>query len=367
MDAFFASVEQRDCHELRGRPVAVVQGPAGDERGRAVVAGASHEARKHGVRVGMTAKAALQRCADLVVLPLDFDRYRSVSQQLHAILGDFSPRIESLALDRCWVDLTEREGLQPRNEAGLSSAASAARRIRDRVRGELGLTCSIGVAPSKFVAEMASTWQKPNGLTIVQPEAAAQFLHPLPVERLPGVGKTVSRRLAAHGITRIGDLAKLSGAQAVTILGRSGSHLWRLARGEDPRAVNPDRGRRSRATERTFPIDVWDRAVVEREVDRQVRELSADLAAARERVRNISVRLRWSDFEVSTRSRTLDVPTSEPAKLTHVARTLLAERPVRANDHRPVRMIGITLAGLVTDPAPAQLDLPLENPPTRRP
>jgi DNA polymerase-4 len=362
VDAFMASVEQRDRPQLRGRPVAV----AGAD-GR--VAATSHEARKHGVRVGMAAKAALQRCPELVLLPVDFHRYRAVSQQLHAILGDFSRRIESVALDRCWLDLTDKEPGRDAPTAGhlrlaadanrmlVSGATAAARRIRERVHGELGLTCSIGVAPTKLVAQIASNVQKPNGLTVVQPEAVTAFLHPLPVSRLSGIGKATTRRLGEHGVYTVGDLAKLSEQQVVAVLGRSGAAVWRLARGDDPRAVTPDRGRRTRGTERTFPVDVGEKQVLEREVERQVRELAIDLATASERVRTVTMRLRYADFEATTRSRTLDTPTADPVKLGHVARALLHDHTDLGG--RPVRLVGVSLSGVSAVQPTAQLDLPL--------
>jgi DNA polymerase-4 len=365
LDAFYASVEERDRPQLRGRPlvVASASGP------RALVAAASDEARKLGVRVGMTTKAAEARCPDLVVLPVDLARYRSVSQQLHAILGDFSHRIEVPALDRAWLDLTFDAGrtnvadLRPRDpatsgprvaDAGMANAAAAARRIRERVRGELGLTCSIGVAPTKVTAKLASGLHQPNGLTVIRPEDVSTFLHPLPVDRLDGVGKATARRLAEHGVHTIGELAKLSETQAVAVLGRTGSALWRVARGEEPR-VGPDRTRRTRGTERTFPIDVWERAVLERELERQIRSLAEELGATQERARTVTVRLRYQDFEATTRTRTFDTPTGDPAKLGMVARALLGDRTDVGS--RAVRMLGVTLSALSTPNG--QLELPL--------
>lgn len=348
MDAFYASVEQRDRPHLRGKPVAV----GGGAEGRGVIAAASYEARKFGVRSAMATRTALKRCPDLILLPTDFARYRVVSQQMHAILGDFTDRIEPLSLDECYLDVTH-------NRVGLSTATAVAKRIRERVKKELELTCSIGVAPLKFVAKIASDFRKPDGLTVIPPDQVLAFIQPMPIDRLWGVGPATARRLNKRGIHTIGDLAALPDGDAFAVLGRSGQDLWRMARGVDPREVSPDRSRRSRGEERTFPVDVRDRAMVERELVRQVREIAADLAKANERARTVTVKVRYDDFETITRSRTLDGPTRDPEILAPVAIGLLAERTEVGR--RPIRLIGASLSGLVAPGVLPQLELPFKR------
>ncbi|MEQ1502974.1 MAG: DNA polymerase IV [Myxococcota bacterium] len=345
MDAFYASVEQRDRPHLRGLPVAV----GGSPDGRGVISAASYEARAFGVRSAMATRTALRRCPELVLLPTDFARYRAVSQQLHAILSDFTDRVEPLSLDECYLDVTE-------NRAGLPTATQVAKRIRERVRAELQLTCSIGVAPLKFVAKIASDHRKPDGLTVVPPDQVLAFVHPLPIERLWGIGPATATRLHREAIRTIGDLAALSEGAAATVLGRSGVDAWRMANGIDPREVRPDRGRRSRGQERTFPVDVTDREAVERELARQVRELCAELTGANERARTVTVKVRYDDFDTITRSRTLELPTRDPAVLVPIAAALLTERTDVGR--RAIRLVGIGLTGLDVPEDTGQLDLP---------
>lgn len=348
VDDLFASIEQRDRPQLRGRPVAVRRGPSRRvvsdtlefEDGDGFVGAVSAEARRKGVRAGLTTKAALERCPDLVLLAPDPPRYRAVGQQVHAILGDFTRRIESPTVDGCWLDVTDGA-----NVPGLGSATAVARRIRERVRGEVGLSCSIGVASLKFVARLASDHRKPDGLTVVPLDQLQSFVHPLPVERLEGMARTVARRLEARGIRTIGDLAKLGEPAAVALLGRGAPALvpWRFARGLDPRRVSPDRSHRARAAERTFPVDVYEAAVLEREIERQLEPIASELSVEDERARLLTLKLRYSSFEVTTRSRTLEPPTRETARLVGVAKALL-------HDHTDVGQRGVRLVGVSLSP-----------------
>lgn len=300
----------------------------------------------------------------------DFPVRRELGQRLHAILGDFSTRIEPLAPEQCWLDVT-------RNNAGLPSAIAVARRIRERIRIELGLQCAIGVAPLRFVAKIAADGRRPDGLTVVTPDQVPGFLRPLPVHRLWGVGPVTTRRLAARGIATIGELADLSEDAALELLGRAHLHLWRMANGNEAREVRPSR--RSRGQERTFPVDVYDPAVLRRELERQTRDVCADLARAGETARTVTVKVRYRNFETVTRTRTRDAATHHPSlraaggrpragslraassrprrdadRLVELAIQLLTERTEVGR--RPVRLVGVQLSGLV--PTGPQLPLP---------
>jgi DNA polymerase-4 len=345
MDAFYASVEQRDRPHLRGRPVAV----GGSPEGRGVVAAASYEARRFGVRSAMSARRALALCPQLVFLPTDFARYRAVSRQLHAILEDHSDFIEPLSLDEAYLDLTD-------DKAGLGSATAAAMAIRQRVREELGLTCSAGVASLKFVAKIASDVRKPDGLTVVRPDQVDAFIRPLPVRRLWGVGPATARRLEAKGLHRIGDIAALSEVEALTALGPKGLYLWRMSRGIDPRRVAPRTGRKSRGMERTFPADLTDLHDLRTRLVDQVERLARAQQQAGDAPRTVTVKVRYDDFETVTRATSLPSPTLDVAQLKAAALDGLERTEA---GQRPVRLLGVSLSGFDSDDTP-QLRLPFE-------
>ncbi len=347
MDAFYASVEQRDRPHLRGKPVAV----GGSPEGRGVVAAASYEARRFGVRSAMSARAALRLCPQLVFLPTDFARYRAVSRQLHDILHDHSDRIEPLSLDEAYLDLTD-------DKAGLGSATAAAQAIRARVREELGLTCSAGVASLKFVAKIASDVRKPDGLTVVRPDQVDAFIRPLPVRRLWGVGPATAKRLEAQGLKRIGDLAALSEVEALKRLGARGLYLWRMSRGIDPRGIGRSGGRKSRGMERTFPHDLIDRDELLGRLDQQVAALHRDLQAAGDPPRTVTVKVRYDDFETITRAHTLEAPTLDHGLLLAAARDCLGRTEV---GQRPVRLLGTSFSGFEERQTGPQLLLPFDD------
>lgn len=336
MDALAASIEQRDRPQLRGKPVAVTR-PGPRDGAHEVVGTASHEARRSGVREGASVKLALQRCPDLVLVSHDAARDRVAAQQVHAILGDFSRRVEALSMESCWVDVTDGT-----NVPGLGGATAVARRVRERVRSDLGLTCSIGVAPLKFVARLASQHRTPDGLTVVPPDHVSSFVHPLAVERLEGIDRVTARRLHARGIHTIGDLAKQPEAGATALLGRQGLAPWRLARGSDPRRVSPDRSPRARSVERTFPVDVYEATILEREVDRQIEQLANEMSNDDARARALTVRVRYATYEIATRSRTFEPATRDPARLSSSAKALLHDRTDVGS--RPVRLVGVSIA-----------------------
>jgi DNA polymerase-4 len=326
MDAFYASVEQRDRPELRGRPVIV----GADPKGRGVVSACSYEARVFGVHSAMPISRAYRACPHAVYLPVDMDKYARVSTEIMAILGEFTPLVEPVSVDEAFLDLTGTQTL-------WGPAVEAVRRIKARIRDETGLTASAGLAANKFVAKVASDLEKPDGLVVVEPGREAEFLAPLPIERLWGVGKVTAKELAALGISTIGQLQRVAPAALVARLGPHGPDLLALAVGRDARPVEPFSPPKSMGAETTFERDCRDPARLEEtlrfQAERVARELRADgLAACR-----VTLKLRWADFRTLTRSHTGD-PTEDGLEIYRRAATLLArERLVQ-----PVRLIGVS-------------------------
>jgi DNA polymerase IV len=291
MDAFYASVEQRDNPELRGRPVAV--GGAPDKRG--VVAAASYEARAFGVRSAMPMARALRQCPDLVVVRPDFQRYREASRQVMDILRSATPLVEPLSLDEAYLDVTE-------NLWGQPYATEVARELKRRIRSELALTASAGVAPNKFLAKIASGWQKPDGLTVVSPGRVEAFLQKLPVEALWGVGPVTAKKLRGIGIERLVDVREADPALLAGTVGSLADWLRRLADGDDPRPVTPDRPWKSISTETTYAPDLRDAATMQAEVARLAGRVAASLQGKQLRARTVTIKVRYADFSTVTRS-----------------------------------------------------------------
>ncbi|MCB9762014.1 MAG: DNA polymerase IV [Alphaproteobacteria bacterium] len=328
MDAFYASVEQRDDPRLRGMPIAV----GGSPRGRGVVAAASYEARRFGVRSAMPSAVALRKCPDLQLIRPDFEKYRAVSAQVFAVLADYSPRVEPLSIDEAFLDATHHR-----------SGTWVAQDIRRRIHRELGLTASVGVAPVKMVAKIASGFRKPDGLTVVEPGQVRAFLDPLAVDRLWGVGPVTARRLQGLGIRTIGQLAELHEARLTELFGRNGAQMARLARGDDPRPVQPHRARRSRSAERTFARDLQDPGALLTVIRDQAAEVCEGLRRKGHRGRTVTLKVRYDDFTTITRSRSLLEPTANPDLVIRIAEALLAETEA---GQRPVRLVGVGVSNL---------------------
>jgi DNA polymerase-4 len=309
MDAFYASVEQRDDATLRGRPVVVAW------RGqRSVVCAASYEARRFGIRSAMPAARAERLCPDAVFVPPDFTRYRTVSRQVREILLRHTDLVEPLSLDEAYLDVTETKTHQP-------SATATAQAIRASIREELSLTASAGVAPNKFLAKIASDWRKPDGIFVIKPEDVEAFLQPLPVARIHGVGKVMDGRLAALGIRTCGDLAKFAVADLEQRFGRYGRRLSELAHGIDRGEVKPDRPTMSISAEDTFEHDVPLDAI-----EARIRELAAKVWSATrktERVgRTVVLKLKTREFRILTRSHTPPTPPKSERELADIAASL---------------------------------------------
>jgi DNA polymerase-4 len=329
MDAFYASVEQRDNPELRDKPVVVAW------RGhRSVVCAASYEARKFGVRSAMPAVRAERLCPNAVFLPPDFPRYRAVSRHAREIFKRHTDLIEPLSLDEAYLDVTE-------NKTALATATQVARTIRKEIRTELQLTASAGVAPNKFLAKIASDWKKPDGLFVIQPEEVDSFLLPLPVGRVPGVGKVTEEKLKSLGIQTIGELRRFELAVLEKRFGRYGGRLYELARGIDNSRVVPDRPTQSVSAEDTFEHDVQ-----LSELEPMIRKLAEHTWAASRKesriARTVVLKLKTSEFKILTRSHTPNSPLSSCEELTNIALSL-RER-VGLDSHQRFRLVGVGLS-----------------------
>ena len=343
MDAFYASVEQRDRPELRGRPVIV----GADPRGRGVVSACSYEARVFGVRSAMPISRAHRLCPQGVYLPVDMDKYARVSGEIMAILGDFSPLVEPVSVDEAFLDLTGTETL-------WGAPLEAVRRIKARIHDETGLTASAGLAANKFVAKVASDLKKPDGLVVVPAGGEAAFLAPLPIERLWGVGKATARELQALGVATIGQLQALSRAVLTARLGPHGPDLLDLAFGRDARAVEPFSPSKSMGAETTFGQDCRDVGRLEETLRGQAERVARELRAERLAACRVTLKLRWADFRTLTRSHTAD-PTQDGLEIYRRATMLLRrERLIQ-----PVRLIGLSASTLRPE---ARGQLPLLDP-----
>ena len=342
MDAFYASVEQRDDPQLRGKPVIVAW-----KGNRSVVCAASYEARAFGVRSAMPAVRAERLCPTGIFLAPDFTRYRDVSKSVREIFKRHTDLIEPLSLDEAYLDVTE-------NKTGLPTATLVARTIREQIRQELNLTASAGVAPNKFLAKLASDWRKPDGLFVIQPEAVDAFLLPLPVGRLPGVGKVNEEKLAELGIKTVGELRSLERANLEREFGRYGVRLYELARGIDENPVVPDRPTQSISVEDTFQEDV-----LLAETEPMIRRLAEKLwSASRQEpriARTVVLKLKTSEFKILTRSHTGSAPPSSRDELTEIA-LKLRER-VTLDPQQRYRLVGVGLSNFQEaeqiDPQPA--------------
>jgi DNA polymerase-4 len=330
MDAFYASVEQRDRPELRGRPVIV----GADPGGRGVVSAASYEARVFGVRSAMPIGKAARLCPHGVFVPVDMDKYARVSDQIMAILGDFSPLVEPVSVDEAFVDLTGTESL-------FGAAPEAVRRIKHRIREATALTASAGLAANKFIAKIASDLNKPDGLVVVEAGREADFLAPLPIERLWGVGKATARSLAALGIATIGQLQRLPRATLVSRLGHHGADLHDLAFGRDDRAVEPWTAPKSMGAETTFERDTDDRARLETTLRGQAERVARELRAGGMAAARVTLKLRFADFRTITRSHTGD-PTQDGLELYRRVATLFARERLAQR----IRLIGVSASAL---------------------
>jgi len=330
MDAFFASVEQRDDPELRGKPVAV-----GSPHGRGVVAAASYEARTFGVRSAMPSVTAQRRCPDLIFVPHRFEVYRAVSAQIRAIFRDYTPLVEPLSLDEAYLDVTE-------NLKGLPSATATAEEIRARILDETRLTASAGISYNKFLAKLASDQNKPNGQFVITPAQGPAFVAALPVSRFHGVGPRTTEKMNRLGIHTGADLREKELPWLTAHFGKAGAWYHAISRGEDDRAVTPDRPRKSAGSETTVDVDLATPEAVEAAMLEQADSVWRWIERTGGRGRTVTVKARYADFRIVTRSRTLGGPVTERAVLHEVSLTLVRSLfPLRD----AIRLIGVTLSG----------------------
>jgi DNA polymerase-4 len=333
MDAFFASVEVRRHPELAGTPVIV--GGAGN---RGVVTSATYEARRYGVHAAMPTARALRLCPTATVLPGDLALYAEVSRSVMALFRSITPLVEPLSLDEAFLDVS---GAGRR----LGDPAEIGEYIRARVYDEQGITCSVGVAATKFVAKLGSTAAKPDGMVVVRPEETIDFLHPLPVGALWGVGPKTEETLLRLGLRTVGDLAHVPSRTLERAVGpAAGAHLHALAWGRDPRRVVPDEPERSTGAEETFGTDVDDPVVIHRELLRLAERTAGRLRSAGHLARTVTIKVRFADFATITRSRTLDTPTDVGQELYDTARALFDALGL---DRARIRLVGVRAERLV--------------------
>jgi DNA polymerase-4 len=333
MDAFYASVEQRDRPELRGLPVIV----GGSAQGRGVVCATSYEARKFGIHSAMPASRARRLCPGGIFLPVCMKHYAQVTRQIRDIFLAFTPLVEPLSLDEAYLDVRGCESL-------FGPAVDIARQLKERIRRETGLVASVGVASNKFLAKLASDLSKPDGLLVAEPGQVTTFLAALPVNRIWGVGAKGERRLHRLGIRTVGELAATAEKVLIDHFGEAGRHVWQLAQGRDDRPVLPDREAKSVSTETTFARDIGDRSVLRSWLLELVEQLGQRLRHVGVAGRTVELKVRTSDFQTYVRSTTLAEPTDVTEVIWQAARELF-ERRVR-EEWLPLRLLGVGASGL---------------------
>jgi DNA polymerase-4 len=331
MDAFFASVEQRDEPSLRGKPVAV-----GGSAERGVVAAASYEARAFGVRSAMPSMKAARLCLQLIFVPPRFDAYRAVSRQIRAIFHDYTPHVEPLSLDEAYLDVTD-------DLRGIGSATRIAELIRARISAETGLTASAGVSYNKFLAKLASDHNKPDGLCVIRPGEGAEFVAPLPVRRFHGVGPRGAEKMARLGIMTGADLRARDIVFLREHFGGQADYLYRAARGIDLRRVDANRPRKSIGGERTFERDLSSGPVLREALDNIIAIVWERIAKSEAQGRSVTLKLRTADFVTLTRAKSLRQAVTDRSEFTRIGQALLDELlPLP----QPVRLMGLTLSAL---------------------
>jgi DNA polymerase-4 len=350
MDAFFASVEQRDNPRLRGRPVVV----GGPPRSRGVVSTCSYEARAYGIRSAMPSREAFRLCPTAVFIRPNMAKYAAVSKQIRAIMARFTDKIEPLSVDEAFLDLSGQDAVQ------------VGRELKRMIKAELGLTASVGVSYCKLLAKLASDWQKPDGFTVITPERAAEILPSLPVRRLYGVGPATEAQLNKLGLQTCGDLVQADLDWLRKVLGRRGEELRLLAQGIDPRPVVTAHEMKSVGAERTFAVDQANPAVLERIFEEYAADLAGQLARHEVLCRTVTIKIKWNVFQAGgpkggdflsiTRSHTLPQPTQDPAVIAETAKELLARVDWEG---RKVRLLGLSVQNFVRRGEQFQAYLPL--------
>jgi DNA polymerase-4 len=331
MDAFFASVEQRDQPELRGKPVVV-----GGSSRRGVIAAASYEAREYGVRSAMPSVTAIQKCPQLIFVKGRYEVYKEVSQEIRAIFHEYTDLVEPLSLDEAYLDVTQ-------NKAGNPSATLIAKDIKQKIKARLDLTASAGVSFNKFLAKVASGYQKPDGLTVIKPDQAMDFIAQLPIGKFHGVGKKTAAKMVSMGIHTGADLQACTLPQLAERFGKMGKYYYHISRAEDNREVIPSRERKSIGAERTFFNDLVSEVEVEEELEKIAQILAGRMAKAQAKGRTFTLKYRFSDFKTFTRSITKAAPLFEVGQLTDLAISVF--RTEQLEDFQ-IRLLGMSVSNL---------------------
>lgn len=332
MDAFFASVEQRDHPELKGKPLVV--GGSVDQRG--VVAAASYEARTYGIRSAMPMAKAIQLCPEVIRRPCDFALYKKVSDRIRAIFQQCTDRIEPVSLDEAYLDVSDQA-------MDFNHACLLAERIKSSILAQTQLTASIGIGPNKFLAKIASDYKKPNGFYVIYPELVFDFLTPLPIRIIPGIGQKTEQRLKRFfHIETVNDLRKLSVKQLQQTIGKKhGERLYELARGVDRSPVVSERERKSLSQERTFSQDIIDIAIMKQNVTLLSKEVAELLVKENLKGKTIGIKVKFNDFTIRTRALTVDHYVAGEAEIADIALFLMDQLELT----RPVRLLGVRIAG----------------------
>lgn len=333
MDAFYASVEQRDNPELRGKPVAV-----GGSSERGVVAAASYEARRYGVKSAMPSKIAARRCPHIIFVKPRFDAYKAVSQQIREIFYEYTDLVEPLSLDEAYLDVTH-------NKMQMPSATLIAQEIRKRIKEETNLNASAGISMNKFLAKTASDVNKPNGWFLITPEEAEAFVEKLPIERFFGIGKVTAERMHKMGINTGFDLKKWSEYDLIDRFGKSGRYYYRIARAIDEREVNPNRIRKSLGAENTFEKDLTTLPDILDELERINEILQTRIARAKTKGKTLTLKVKYTDFQQITRSKTVDYWIDTSLKVEQLYRELSEEVSLE----KGIRLLGLTISNLNHD------------------
>lgn len=342
MDSFFASVEQRDDPSLKGRPVAV-----GGDSVRGVVAAASYEARRFGVRSAMPMRQAMDRCRELVVVRPRFDVYRAVSRQIHEVFAEHTDLIEPLSLDEAYLDVTV-------NRKGMATATEVAEAIRAAIRSRTGLTASAGVSGNKFLAKLGSGMNKPDGMTVIRPDRGADFVADLEVGRFHGIGPATAARMERLGIRTGRDLRRQTVEFMTETFGKSGTYYRDIAWGIDERPVVPDRERKSYGSENTFERDLSSREDIVRELDDIIERVWSDRERIRRDGRTVTLKVKYRDFEQITRSRSERTIICERDEIRRIVLDLLDSIMPLV---KPLRLVGVSMSNLGTvDEKPPRID-----------
>ncbi|MGP8069689.1 MAG: DNA polymerase IV [Candidatus Bathyarchaeia archaeon] len=337
MDAFYSSVEQRENPLLIGKPVIVGADPK-EGKGRGVVMGCSYEARKFGVHSALPISIAYRLCPNGVYLPPNFTRYEQASEQIIQLLRTFSEKLEQMSIDEAFLDMTERV-------SSIEEAATLADTIKREIREKAKLTCSIGIAPNKAIAKIASDFKKPDGLTSVPPQKVREFLDPLPVTKISGVGKKTSELLTQAGVMSIGQLAATHPSRLTEIFGKYGMRIWQIANGIDEEEVITSSAIKSISSETTFDEDVIDRTKVMQAFDSIIQDVHARVQSQRMLFRTIGIKVRLEDFETFTRARTHTRYTNERSIIEEYVKQLFREFE---NPPRKIRLVGVRVSSLIS-------------------